>query len=81
MLSQVKLIAEPWDIGPGGYQLGSFPPGWAEWNGRYRDDVRGFWKGDDGFAAGLSRASARLRRPVRPARPPPLGERQLRHCA
>ncbi len=46
VLSKVKLIAEPWDIGPGGYQLGSFPPGWAEWNDRYRDDCRGFWRGD-----------------------------------
>ena len=47
-LSQVKLIAEPWDCGPGGYQVGSFPPGWAEWNDRFRDTVRGFWKGDEG---------------------------------
>jgi isoamylase len=48
ILSQVKLIAEPWDIGPGGYRLGAFPPGWAEWNGRYRDSIRRFWAGDDG---------------------------------
>ena len=48
MLSQVKLIAEPWDIGPGGYQVGRFSPGWAEWNDRYRDTVRAYWKGDDG---------------------------------
>src|ERR1700726_5246055 len=47
-LSQVKLIAEPWDCGPGGYQVGSFPPGWAEWNDRFRDTVRSFWKGDEG---------------------------------
>jgi isoamylase len=47
VLSGVKLIAEPWDIGPGGYRLGGFPPGWAEWNGRYRDTVRRFWRGDD----------------------------------
>ena len=46
ILSQVKLVAEPWDCGPGGYQVGGFPPGWAEWNDRYRDDVRSFWKGD-----------------------------------
>jgi isoamylase len=45
-LSQVKLIAEPWDIGYGGYQLGNYPPGWAEWNDRYRDTVRRFWGGD-----------------------------------
>jgi glycogen operon protein len=49
VLSQVKLIAEPWDIGPGGYQVGNFPPDWAEWNDRYRDAVRRFWKGDDGM--------------------------------
>jgi isoamylase len=50
VLSEVKLIAEPWDCGPGGYQVGSFPPGWAEWNDRYRDTVRSFWKGDPGKA-------------------------------
>jgi glycogen operon protein len=44
---QVKLIAEPWDVGEGGYQVGNFPPGWAEWNGRYRDCVRDFWRGED----------------------------------
>jgi len=49
VLSQVKLIAEPWDVGPGGYQVGGFPWQWAEWNGRYRDAVRGFWRGDDGL--------------------------------
>ena len=48
ILSQVKLIAEPWDVGPGGYQVGNFPPGWTEWNGMYRDCVRKFWKGDGG---------------------------------
>ena len=47
MLANVKLIAEPWDIGPGGYQVGNFTPGWAEWNDRYRDGVRGYWRGDD----------------------------------
>jgi isoamylase len=51
ILSSVKLIAEPWDCGPGGYQVGRFPPGWAEWNDRYRDTVRSFWKGDDGVGA------------------------------
>jgi glycogen operon protein len=49
MLSQVKLIAEPWDLGPGGYQVGNFPVGWAEWNGKYRDAVRRFWRGDTGL--------------------------------
>src|SRR5205807_5934851 len=47
-LSQVKLIAEPWDVGAGGYQVGNFPVGWAEWNDRYRDCVRRFWRGDPG---------------------------------
>jgi isoamylase len=47
-LSQVKLIAEPWDVGPGGYQVGNFPVGWAEWNGKFRDNVRRFWRGDPG---------------------------------
>jgi isoamylase len=53
-LSQVKLIAEPWDLGDGGYQVGNFPPGWAEWNGRYRDDLRSYWKGDTGILPDLS---------------------------
>ena len=48
VLSQVKLIAEPWDLGEGGYQVGKFPIGWAEWNDRYRDAVRAYWKGDGG---------------------------------
>jgi isoamylase len=48
VLSTVKLIAEPWDVGPGGYQVGNFPPGWAEWNGKYRDHVRKLWKGEQG---------------------------------
>jgi glycogen operon protein len=48
VLSKVKLIAEPWDVGPDGYQLGRFPPGWSEWNGAFRDCVRRFWRGDPG---------------------------------
>jgi isoamylase len=48
VLSQVKLIAEPWDVAEGGYQVGNFPVLWAEWNGKYRDTMRGFWKGDEG---------------------------------
>jgi isoamylase len=51
VLRTVKLIAEPWDCGPGGYQVGHFAPGWAEWNDRFRDTVRAFWKGDDGQLA------------------------------
>ena len=57
VLSAVKLIAEPWDLGPGGYQVGGFPPGWAEWNDRFRDTTRSFWKGDDGM---VSQMAARL---------------------
>jgi glycogen operon protein len=53
VISQVKLIAEPWDVGPGGYQVGKFPPLWAEWNGRYRDVARRYWKGDGGQLAEL----------------------------
>ena len=57
VLSQVKLIAEPWDLGQGGYQVGNFPIGWTEWNGKYRDSVRSFWKGEGG---GLSEFATRL---------------------
>ena len=63
LLRQVKMIAEPWDCGPGGYQVGRFPPGWAEWNDRFRDTVRAFWKGDEGQLAdfaGRMTASADL---------------------
>ena len=48
VISRVKLIAEPWDVGEGGYQVGGFPPGWSEWNGKYRDAMRSFWRGDPG---------------------------------
>jgi glycogen operon protein len=51
ILSKLKLIAEPWDIGPGGYQVGNFPPKWSEWNGKYRDTMRRFWRGDPGTLA------------------------------
>ncbi|HEU5081648.1 MAG TPA: glycogen debranching protein GlgX [Opitutaceae bacterium] len=51
IISQVKLIAEPWDVGEGGYQVGNFPVLWAEWNGRYRDTVRRYWKGDKGITS------------------------------
>ncbi len=53
VLSQVKLIAEPWDLGEGGYQVGNFPVGWTEWNGKYRDTVRAYWKGDGGVIGEL----------------------------
>ncbi len=55
LLAQVKLIAEPWDLGEGGYQLGHFPPGWSEWNDRYRDIVRAYWKGDRGLIGEFAR--------------------------
>ena len=54
VLSAAKLIAEPWDTGPGGYQVGNFPPGWSEWNDQYRDTVRRFWKGDESQLAGFA---------------------------
>ena len=61
VVSQVKLIAEPWDVGPGGYQVGNFPPHWTEWNGKYRDTMRDFWRGEPStlgeFAARLSGSS------------------------
>ncbi|MBV8966721.1 MAG: glycogen debranching protein GlgX, partial [Mycobacteriaceae bacterium] len=72
VVSQVKLIAEPWDVGPGGYQVGNFPPQWTEWNGKFRDTVRDYWRGEpatlDEFASRLT-GSADLyehtaRRPV-----------------
>ena len=53
-LNRVKLIAEPWDLGHGGYRVGNFPYGWAEWNDRFRDGVRGYWKGDDGVMGDLA---------------------------
>jgi len=55
VLSQVKLIAEPWDVGAGGYQVGNFPPGWNEWNDKYRDTMRAFWKGDGGLIGEFAR--------------------------
>ena len=81
MLSQVKLIAEPWDLGEGGYQVGNFPTKWTEWNGKYRDAVRRFWRGDGGVVSELATrlsGSSDLyaqsgRRPVR--------EHQLHHRA
>jgi glycogen operon protein len=57
VLSQVKLIAEPWDVGEGGYQVGNFPPGWSEWNGKYRDSMRDFWRGAE---AGVGEFAFRL---------------------
>jgi glycogen operon protein len=55
VLRQVKLIAEPWDLGEGGYQVGNFPPGWAEWNDKYRDTMRAYWRGDGGLIGEFAR--------------------------
>jgi isoamylase len=55
VLNRVKLIAEPWDLGEGGYQVGNFPPGWAEWNDKYRDAMRSYWKGDGGLIGEFAR--------------------------
>jgi glycogen operon protein len=55
VLSQAKLIAEPWDVGAGGYQVGNFPAGWAEWNDKYRDTMRAYWKGDGGLIGEFAR--------------------------
>ncbi|HET8574311.1 MAG TPA: glycogen debranching protein GlgX [Edaphocola sp.] len=54
VISQVKLIAEPWDLGEGGYQIGKFPPGWAEWNGMYRDCIRDYWRGENSMLAAFA---------------------------
>ena len=72
-LADVKLVAEPWDLGPDGYLPGDLPEPWSEWNGRYRDDVRDLWRGEPG---GLSRGGhphRRVRRRVRHDDPPPVG--------
>ena len=80
VVSQVKLIAEPWDVGPGGYQVGNFPPQWTEWNGKYRDTVRDFWRGEPSL--GRVRLPAdRLERPLRAVGPPTGRVDQLRHRA
>ena len=59
-LADRVMIAEPWDIGPGGYRLGHFPPGWLEWNDRFRDDVRKFWRGDSDAGGGLGTLATRI---------------------
>src|SRR5712692_8445895 len=53
-MARLKLIAEPWDLGSNGYQLGNMPPGWAEWNAQYRDSVRRYWKGEEGMVSELA---------------------------
>ena len=81
VLAQVKLIAEPWDIGPGGYQVGGFPPGWSEWNDRFRRTLRRYWAGEGNLIGELGAPHDRLRRPVRSRRPRPAREHQSRHRA
>ena len=78
VVSQVKLIAEPWDVGEGGYQVGNFPPLWSEWNGKYRDTVRDFWRGAR-HAAGVRFPADRLQRPVPAGQQASGGLGQLRH--
>ena len=78
VLSQVKLIAEPWDVGPGGYQVGNFPVLWSEWNGIYRDVVRDFWRGA-GAGRRVRLALHRLERPLRRRGPAPVRVDQLHH--
>jgi isoamylase len=73
VLSQVKLIAEPWDIGEGGYQVGNFPPQWSEWNGRYRDTIRDFWRGNRRRSPSSATGSPAARTSTRPT---PAGRRR-----
>ena len=81
VLSQVKLIAEPWDVGAGGYQVGNFPVLWTEWNGKYRDAVRRFWRGDGGVVAELATRLAGSSDLYEHERPPAVREHQLHHRA
>ena len=81
MLSQVKLIAEPWDLGEGGYQVGNFPPLWSEWNGKYRDCVRDYWRGADATLAEFGSRLTGSSRPLRAEGRAPVREHQLRHRA
>ena len=80
VLSQVKLIAEPWDVGPGGYQVGNFPVLWTEWNGIYRDTMRDFWRGQRERRR-VRDALHRLDRPLPVRRAPAVRVDQLRHRA
>jgi isoamylase len=80
VLSQVKLIAEPWDLGAGGYQVGNFPVLWTEWNGKYRDAVRRSGAATAAWCPSWPPAG-RQQRPVRAQRPPAVREHQLRHRA
>ena len=78
-ISQVKLIAEPWDVGDGGYQVGNFPPRWSEWNGRYRDTIRDLWRGEPATLSEFGIALHRQLRSLRGGDPQADGVGQLRH--
>ena len=78
ILSQVKLIAEPWDVGEGGYQVGNFPVLWTEWNGMYRDTMRDFWRERTGSRV-VRQAVHGLERPLPVGRPAPVRVDQLHH--
>ena len=81
VISQVKLIAEPWDVGEGGYQVGNFPSLWSEWNGKYRDVVRDYWRGTDQTLDDFAHAPHRQLRSLRGERAPAVREHQLHHRA
>lgn len=81
IISRVKLIAEPWDLGSGGYQVGGFPSSWSEWNGRYRDTVRDFWRSQPLHVARIRLALDGQLRPVSGQRPSTGGVRELYHRA
>ena len=79
VISQVKLIAEPWDLGPGGYQVGNFPPLWTEWNGKFRDTVRDYWRGEPHSLGEFAGPAVRVERPLRGERAGAVRLHQLRH--
>ncbi len=81
VVSQVKLIAEPWDVGEGGYQVGNFPPQWSEWNGRYRDTIRDFWRGEPSTLAEFGYRFTGQLRPLRSRHPAADRVDQLRDGA
>ena len=81
VISRVKLIAEPWDVGEGGYQVGNFPVLWAEWNGKYRDCMRKYWKGDEGHDRRVRFSADRQLRSISAGWQAPIRQHQLHHGA
>ena len=75
------MIAEPWDIGLGGYQVGGFPTGWSEWNDVYRKTMRRYWRGDGNLLGDIARAHDRLGAAIPARRPRPARQHQPRHRA